>query len=253
MQRPADKNNYVSSPNRSAPPERKPIHFPEVELKERSSKSLLANVLDIDDDFRHNYRGGGTPTPLQPTTFFRTVYRCKCSPEESDSKGEEEGKEDCLPFIQEILVDIIYVSVERAEKDNLTKTGEIRKPKKFKESLEMKKKRKLIAIIARHGVKPSCISCKRCSEKNTEARRTEINGEFWKLQKEEKKNFIFNNASDQVTKQKTENTASVVSRRSKSFLYVLKDNDGCKQRVCKIFFYETLGYEKNYSYWRCPY
>uniref|UniRef100_A0A6P7F121 Acetylcholine receptor subunit beta-like 1 isoform X1 n=1 Tax=Diabrotica virgifera virgifera TaxID=50390 RepID=A0A6P7F121_DIAVI len=74
MQRPADKNSYVSSPNRSAPPERKPIHFPEVELKERSSKSLLANVLDIDDDFRHNYRGGGTPTPLQPTTFFRTVY-----------------------------------------------------------------------------------------------------------------------------------------------------------------------------------
>lgn len=25
----------------------------EMELKERSSKSLLANVLDIDDDFRH--------------------------------------------------------------------------------------------------------------------------------------------------------------------------------------------------------
>lgn len=25
----------------------------ELELKERSSKSLLANVLDIDDDFRH--------------------------------------------------------------------------------------------------------------------------------------------------------------------------------------------------------
>lgn len=77
MQRPADKeSSFVTSPNRSSPPERKPIHFPEVELKERSSKSLLANVLDIDDDFRHNYRGGGTPTPLQPATFFsRTVYR----------------------------------------------------------------------------------------------------------------------------------------------------------------------------------
>lgn len=30
----------------------------ELELKERSSKSLLANVLDIDDDFRH-----GPPAP----------------------------------------------------------------------------------------------------------------------------------------------------------------------------------------------
>lgn len=31
----------------------------ELELKERSSKSLLANVLDIDDDFRHGGSGGG--------------------------------------------------------------------------------------------------------------------------------------------------------------------------------------------------
>lgn len=31
-----------------------------LELKERSSKSLLANVLDIDDDFRHG--------PLQAST-----------------------------------------------------------------------------------------------------------------------------------------------------------------------------------------
>nr|AJP36493.1 nicotinic acetylcholine receptor alpha 7 [Leptinotarsa decemlineata] len=75
MQRPPENNDYVPSSNRPSPPERKPIHFPEVELKERSSKSLLANVLDIDDDFRHNYRGGGTPTPLPPATFFRTVYR----------------------------------------------------------------------------------------------------------------------------------------------------------------------------------
>lgn len=55
--------------------DRKPLHFQDVELKERSSKSLLANVLDIDDDFRHNHRGGGTPTPLPTAAFFRTVYR----------------------------------------------------------------------------------------------------------------------------------------------------------------------------------
>ncbi|KAI5744421.1 hypothetical protein M8J76_002097 [Diaphorina citri] len=33
---------------------RKALKLKELELKERSSKSLLANVLDIDDDFRHN-------------------------------------------------------------------------------------------------------------------------------------------------------------------------------------------------------
>nr|CAI5824586.1 unnamed protein product [Callosobruchus analis] len=70
MHRPGDGSDYGGSPNRPVTSERKPIHFPDVELKERSSKSLLANVLDIDDDFRHNYRGGGTPTPIPPATFF---------------------------------------------------------------------------------------------------------------------------------------------------------------------------------------
>lgn len=73
MNRPGD-NEYMTSPNRPAT-DRKPIHFPDVELKERSSKSLLANVLDINDDFRHNYREGETLTPIPPNTFFRTVYR----------------------------------------------------------------------------------------------------------------------------------------------------------------------------------
>jgi nicotinic acetylcholine receptor, invertebrate len=36
----------------------------ELELKERSSKSLLANVLDIDDDFRH-VSGGMTGSTTQ--------------------------------------------------------------------------------------------------------------------------------------------------------------------------------------------
>lgn len=45
----------------------------EVELRERSSKSLLANVLDIDDDFRCNHRCSGS-LPPNPT-YYRTVYR----------------------------------------------------------------------------------------------------------------------------------------------------------------------------------
>ncbi|KAI9589513.1 hypothetical protein GQX74_007682 [Glossina fuscipes] len=45
-----------------------------VELKERSSKSLLANVLDIDDDFRCNHRCASATLPHQPT-YYRTMYR----------------------------------------------------------------------------------------------------------------------------------------------------------------------------------
>lgn len=44
----------MSRPGSAAtpPPARAPPP-PDLELRERSSKSLLANVLDIDDDFRH--------------------------------------------------------------------------------------------------------------------------------------------------------------------------------------------------------
>lgn len=53
----------------------------ELELKERSSKSLLANVLDIEDDFRH--AGGGiTGSTTQISTSGlaklkkKKIYRC---------------------------------------------------------------------------------------------------------------------------------------------------------------------------------
>lgn len=56
----------------------------DVELKQRCSKSLLANVLDINDDFRHNNcrplsggvgAVGGSSTLPPNATYFRTVFR----------------------------------------------------------------------------------------------------------------------------------------------------------------------------------
>lgn len=76
MRIPSQTYDYNSSGNKvPVVADRKSLNLQDVELKERSSKSLLANVLDIDDDFRHNHRGGGTPTPLPSAAFFRTVYR----------------------------------------------------------------------------------------------------------------------------------------------------------------------------------
>lgn len=44
----------------------------EKNIRYRSSKSLLANVLDIDDDFRCNHRCNTLP---HNPTYYRTVYR----------------------------------------------------------------------------------------------------------------------------------------------------------------------------------
>lgn len=48
--------------------------IPSAELKERSSKSLIANVLDIDDDYRCNHRCN-SGSLLQNPTYFRSVNR----------------------------------------------------------------------------------------------------------------------------------------------------------------------------------
>ena len=55
MSRPADVASAASGEAA-----RKTVQLRELELKERSSKSLLANVLDIDDDFRHAGAGSGS-------------------------------------------------------------------------------------------------------------------------------------------------------------------------------------------------
>lgn len=48
--------------------------IPSAEMKERSSKSLIANVLDIDDDYRCNHRCN-SGSLLQNPTYYRTVNR----------------------------------------------------------------------------------------------------------------------------------------------------------------------------------
>lgn len=74
MEYPSTMCSSDTSSDRKHPPP-PPHHLNDVELKERSSKSLLANVLDIDDDFRHTCRPmtpGGT-LPPNPA-YFRTVF-----------------------------------------------------------------------------------------------------------------------------------------------------------------------------------
>nr|CAD7437831.1 unnamed protein product [Timema bartmani] len=60
----------MSRPGLEADASRKTLQMRELEMKERSSKSLLANVLDIDDDFRHH---GGTGT-ISAAGFLRGAH-----------------------------------------------------------------------------------------------------------------------------------------------------------------------------------
>lgn len=59
----------------TAGPPKEKQQMPNVELKDRSSKSLIANVLDIDDDYRCNHRCTSGTLLHTPSAYYRTVNR----------------------------------------------------------------------------------------------------------------------------------------------------------------------------------
>lgn len=158
---------------------------------------------------------------------------------------DEDGKEnnDIINVVTDILKNIVNNALYKSEQKTLTKKGTIRKRKKFDLSPTERKKIKISGKIEKHCVKQVCgNTCSRhCCKKINEHRRTEINKEFWKLNVNEQKNFIFHSVSQQATKRKTTNCLE--SRRTNTCFYFLKNAEGSKQNVCKTFFLGTLGYE----------
>ncbi|KAL2089719.1 hypothetical protein ACEWY4_014407 [Coilia grayii] len=86
---------------------------------------------------------------------------------------------------------------------------------------------------------PCGIKCRRqCTRKIPEDRRREIWSEYWDMSYGDKRSFVFYSVS-QVQKAKA---FANPSRRSRSFIYRLKDADEIPRQVCKMFFLSTLGY-----------
>lgn len=83
----------------------------------------------------------------------------------------------------------------------------------------------------------------KCDGKISEERRLFLNTEFWKMESaKERKSFILNHISTRTVKQRTTDSSAESYKRNKSHEYMLKDSDGTLQKVCKLFFLGTLGY-----------
>ncbi|XP_039288678.1 uncharacterized protein LOC111055158 isoform X2 [Nilaparvata lugens] len=125
-----------------------------------------------------------------------------------------------------------------------TKKGEPRKralpqPKCYK-------KTKLIKQKEKHPLQPPCNieNCKRkCISGINEDRRQSIHDQFWLLNDEERKMFILTQVDRKIVSHRRNYEDN--SRRSKTFNYFLKNNEGESMQVCKTFFITTLGYKKN--------
>lgn len=124
-----------------------------------------------------------------------------------------------------------------------TKTGELRKRRKFKLNPEQRKSKKREILKMNHKVLPGCGNdCNRkCSDSFTEMRRIMLNEDFNNMEETEKKSFILLSTRRTI---KAKNTVCSESRRKNSVGYFFKTDDGDNKQVCKTFYLTTLGFNK---------
>ncbi|XP_051570432.1 uncharacterized protein LOC127450385 [Myxocyprinus asiaticus] len=83
--------------------------------------------------------------------------------------------------------------------------------------------------------------CRRkCTDKFSEERRKEIWNRYWDMEYTDRRAFMFHSVSQLPTAKLC--VDGKTSRRGRSLIYWLKNEDQVPQQVCKTFFLATLGY-----------
>lgn len=108
----------------------------------------------------------------------------------------------------------------------------------------MRKQIKLELEKDRHGVLPGCDKekCqKKCFDKITEKRRSDVNIQYWNMTWKERRVFILSTCQcmDIKTRKNTE-----LTKRKNTLKFYITDDQGNKIQVCKPFFLTTLGFKK---------
>ena len=98
----------------------------------------------------------------------------------------------------------------------------------------------------KHKILPPCKpTCKRqCIEKIGQDRRETIHAQFWEMNYNERRAWIYDHVKRIATRRPRSTTRGCYNREF-SRLYVLPNADGKDVFVCKIFFIRTLGYHSD--------
>lgn len=130
------------------------------------------------------------------------------------------------------------------ECEMFTKSGDLRKRKKYALNKTSRKQIKIEQRKKSHVVQPGCDreTCRRkCVLNITENRRVDINNQYWEMNWQDRRSFVHSTceSSEIISRSKNENT-----KRKNFFKFFLTDSDGLRIQVCKPFFLCTLGFKK---------
>lgn len=123
---------------------------------------------------------------------------------------------------------------------NFTKTGELRKRKRYEKTKLERKEEQARKQREKHYIRPGCVVChRRCKALFNKDHRTSINTQYWSMNWQERRIFVSSNVDVHDVKRRR---GSAESARKRTFKYFLKSG-GTKHEVCKTFFLSTLGYD----------
>ncbi|XP_030748954.1 uncharacterized protein LOC115885491 [Sitophilus oryzae] len=121
------------------------------------------------------------------------------------------------------------------------RTGELRKRKKFCKTVAERNADKLEKVKTKHTVRTGCGPCKKgCVGKIVEDQRISINRDYWMMSWQERQIFLSATISTMEVKRRRGSGMS----RTRSCKYFLKNANGEKVEICKVFFLTTLGYDR---------
>nr|CAI5849076.1 unnamed protein product [Callosobruchus analis] len=177
-------------------------------------------------------------------TSYSTVQDCEENLQEDlcNTQPEEIDFNPVQVFIREnILQDIINKSVQKSESKLYTKTGQLRKRKRFEEPLAERKKQKIESYRRAHEVKDPCQCKLNCTQKISHTRQRDINGQYWQLPKEQQKQFIWDSVKQ--FKKNRSTTKNKTSPREYTYKYYLTYGEAEKVSVCNEECWECEEFE----------
>jgi len=96
----------------------------------------------------------------------------------------------------------------------------------------------------KHPMLSSCGCTRKCAEKISESRRTQVHDEFWSLPYDSRRTWMFSHIKRNDPKKRITNTKGAYSRNC-SRLYFIPQENGDICQVCKDFFLRTLGFRSD--------
>ena len=155
------------------------------------------------------------------------------------------GNENDHPDVPSTLVQEENVIVSDDESDYTVLSTPVQLEDGDSNAVNKSSKRRKLSLKSTHPLRAPC-SCKnKCILKICDVRRKQIHEQFWRLPKNEQNHHLYKSILTKSISRRRPRKPDCGKIRTASRSYILKDECGSDQTVCKTMFLATFGYKSD--------